>query len=138
MTAHLFFPLCKDAIIASVRKGLIDAKEKSLFCARLALEKKANNVVILELKEFPTLTDYFLICSGESDRQVKAIALFIEEKMAEEGIYPMGVEGMGEGRWVLLDYDDLVVHVFLEPVRLYYDLEGLWIDAPRIPLEEEG
>ena len=132
-------PFCrvpKNVIIYSVARRFRDAKEKSIFCAKVAQEKKAYDLVILDLKEFPTLTNYFFICSGRSDRQVQSIARSIEERMAERGIKPLGVEGMGEGRWVLLDYDDLVVHVFYEPVRLYYDLEGLWIEAPRVPLPQ--
>jgi ribosome-associated protein len=109
-----------------------DSKEKSLFCAQAALEKKAFNVTILELKKASSVTDYFLICSGRSDRQVQAIAESIEEKMGEKGVRPLGEEGMREGRWVLMDYDDVVIHIFYDQVRLHYDLEGLWIEAPRI------
>lgn len=122
--------------IPTVVKVFRDGKEKALFCAEAAREKKASRIVILELKGLTSITDYFLICSGASDRQVQSIAEGIEEKMAERGERPLGVEGMGEGRWVLLDYDDVVVHVFQDPVREYYDLEGLWIEAPRIPLAE--
>src|SRR4030042_1888318 len=115
------------------------SKEKSLFCAKAALEKKAFNVTILELKKASSLTDYFLICSGRSDRQVQAIAESIEEKMSERGARPLGEEGMREGRWVLMDYDDVVIHIFYDPVRRHYDLEGLWIEAPRIdPPEDKG
>jgi ribosome-associated protein len=116
-----------------------DSKEKSIFCAQAALEKKAFDITIVELKKASSLTDYFLICSGRSDRQVQAIAQSIEEKMGEQGIRPLGEEGMREGRWVLMDYDDVVIHIFYDQVRRYYDLEGLWIEAPRInPPEETG
>ncbi len=115
----------------------IDSKEKSIFCAKTALEKKAFNITILELKQASSLTDYFLICSGRSDRQVQAIAQSIEEKMGEKGIRPLGEEGMREGRWILMDYADVVIHIFYEQVRLYYDLEGLWIEAPRIDPPKE-
>ena len=81
-------------------------------------------------------TDYFLICSGKSDRQVQAIAQRIAEVLEEQGIKPLGLEGTSEGKWVLIDYGDLVIHVFLEPIRRFYDLEGLWIDAPRIDLQK--
>jgi ribosome-associated protein len=114
-----------------------DSKEKSIFCAQAALEKKAFDITILELKKASSLTDYFLICSGRSDRQVQAIAQSIEEKMGEQGIHPLGEEGMREGRWVLVDYDDVVIHIFYDQVRRYYDLEGLWIEAPRINSPEE-
>ncbi|RLB07955.1 MAG: ribosome silencing factor [Deltaproteobacteria bacterium] len=122
-----------------MKEAFKDSKEKSLFCAKVALEKKAFDITILELKRVSSLTDYFLICSGRSDRQVQAIAQFIEEKMKERGVRPLGVEGMQEGRWVLMDYEDVVIHIFYEPIRLYYDLEGLWIEAPRVnPPEEKG
>jgi ribosome-associated protein len=114
-----------------------DSKEKSIFCAKVALEKKALDITILELKKISSLTDYFLICSGRSDRQVQAIAQFIEEKMVQKGINPLGVEGMREGRWILMDYEDVVIHVFYDPVRVHYDLEGLWIEAPRINPSKE-
>jgi len=114
-----------------------DSKEKSIFCAHAALAKKALNVTILELKKVSSLTDYFLICSGRSDRQVQAIAQSIEEKMDGQGVRPLGEEGRREGRWVLMDYDDVVIHIFYDQVRLYYDLEGLWIEAPRITPPEE-
>ena len=118
-----------------------DAKEKSLFCAHAALEKKAFNIIILELKKVSAVTDYFLICSGRSDRQVQAIAQFIDERMREKGIRPLGEEGMQQGRWILMDYADVVIHIFYDQVRLHYDLEGLWreaaqIDVPRIEASE--
>jgi ribosome-associated protein len=120
-----------------MKEAFKDSKEKSIFCAQAALEKKAFDITILELKKASSLTDYFLICSGRSDRQVQAIAQSIEEKMGEQGIRPLGEEGMREGRWVLMDYDDVVIHIFYDQLRRYYDLEGLWIEAPRINSSEE-
>ncbi len=113
-----------------------DAKEKSLFCAQAALEKKAFNITILELKEVSAVTDYFLICSGKSDRQVQAIAQAVEETLEREGLRVLGQEGKAEGRWVLMDSGDVVIHIFLEPIRAFYDLEGLWVDATRIDPEK--
>jgi len=113
-----------------------DSKIKSLLCLSAAIEKKAHDPVLLELKGITSFTDYFLLCSGKSDRQVQAIAQAIEETLKKEGIRPLGQEGMREGKWVLIDYADVVVHIFLDPVRRFYDLEGLWIDAPRIDLPE--
>jgi ribosome-associated protein len=113
-----------------------DSKTKSLLCLRAAIEKKAHDPVLLELKGITSFTDYFLLCSGKSDRQVQAIAQGIEETLRKKGIRPLGEEGTREGKWILLDYEDVVVHVFLEPVRRFYDLEGLWIDAPRIDPEK--
>jgi ribosome-associated protein len=122
-----------------MKEAFKDSKEKSIFCAQAALEKKAFDITILELKKASSLTDYFLICSGRSDRQVQAIAQSIEEKMGKKGMRPLGEEGMREGRWVLMDYDDVVIHIFYDQVRRYYDLEGLWIEAPRInPPEGKG
>ena len=120
-----------------MKEAFKDSKEKSIFCAQAALEKKAVDITILELKKASSLTDYFLICSGRSDRQVQAIAQSIEEKMGEQGIRPLGEEGIREGRWVLMDYDDVVIHIFYDQLRRYYDLEGLWIEAPRINAPEE-
>ena len=113
-----------------------DAKEKSLIGLNAAVEKKALDPVVLELKGLASFTDYFLLCSGKSDRQVQAIAEGIEEALKKNGILPLGQEGMREGKWILLDYEDLVVHVFLEPMRAFYDLEGLWVDAPRVDLQK--
>jgi ribosome-associated protein len=120
-----------------MKEAFKDSKEKSIFCAQAALEKKAFDITILELKKDSSLTDYFLICSGRSDRQVQAIAQSIEEKMGEQGIRPLGEEGIREGRWVLMDYDDVVIHIFYDQLRRYYDLEGLWIEAPRVTAPEE-
>lgn len=122
----------------SMKEAFKDSKEKSLFCAQVALEKKAFDVTILEMKNTSTITDYFLICSGRSDRQVQAIAQSIEEKMQEKGAKPLGQEGIREGRWILMDYDDVVIHIFYDQVRRHYDLEGLWIEARRIYPTEQG
>ena len=105
-----------------------------MLCLKTAIEKKALNPVLLELKEITSFTDYFLLLSGKSDRQVQAIAQGIEEALKKKGIRPLGQEGTLGGKWVLMDYEDVVVHIFLEPVRKFYDLEGLWVDAPRIDL----
>jgi len=115
----------------------IDAKMKSLLCVKAAIEKKAVDPVLLETKKITSIADYFLICSGKSDRQVQAIAQAIEKDLKKRGIHPLGQEGGLEGRWVLMDYEDVVVHIFLEPVRAFYDLEGLWMDAPRIDFQKD-
>ncbi len=115
---------------------ITDSQTKSLLCVKAAVEKKAFDLVLLEMKQITSFTDYFLICSGKSDRQAQAIAQAIEEGLEQEGIRPLGHEGRAEGKWILMDYGDVVVHIFLEPVRAFYDLEGLWIDAPRIDPEK--
>lgn len=113
-----------------------DSKTKSLLCLKAAIEKKAQDPVLLELKGITSFTDYFLLCSGKSDRQVQAIAQGIEETLRKRGIRPLGQEGTREGKWILIDYADVVVHIFLEPIRRFYDLEGLWMEAPRIDLQK--
>jgi len=113
------------------------SKAKSLVAVHAALEKKAENLVLLVMKGIVFYADYFLICHGRSDRQVQAIAQSVQEAMKKRGYQPLGVEGMNHGRWVLIDYGDMVVHVFQESIREFYDLEELWIDAPRIDIEDE-
>ena len=115
-----------------------NSKEKAYLCARTLLDRKAVDLVILEVKDLSSFTDYFLICSGHSDRQVQALASHVEEKLGREGIHPLGVEGKREGRWALLDYGEVIIHVFYEPVREFYDLERLWSEAPRIELPPVG
>ncbi len=109
-----------------------DSKTKSLLCLKAAIEKKALNPVLLEMRGISSVTDYFLICSGKTDRQVQAIARSIEEALEKKGIRPLGQEGAFYGKWILMDYNDVIVHIFLEPIRTFYDLEGIWSDATRI------
>ncbi len=97
---------------------------------RLALEKKGFDVKILKLKRLSSVCDYFVIASGEADRQVTAIARTIHDGLAKAGYKPYYREGVNEGNWVLLDYIDVVVHIFYEPTRQFYALEKLWGDAP--------
>ncbi len=92
------------------------------------------DLAILEVKNLSSFTDYFVISSGSSDRQVQAIASHIEEKLGRQGLQPLGIEGKRDGRWVLLDYGDVVIHIFYHPIRELYDLERLWSDAPRVEL----
>jgi ribosome-associated protein len=108
--------------------------EKTLLLARSALEKKALDLVVMEVRDFTSIADYFIICSGRSDRQVQSIAQGIEGN--DGGVSPRSVEGASRGHWVLMDFSDVIVHIFYEPVREFYDLEGLWGDAPRIDLPE--
>lgn len=93
---------------------------------------KAIDVVALDVRALTSVADTYIFCSGSSNRQVMAIADHIKREMKKSGIRPLAMEGKKEGHWVLLDYGDVVVHVFYEPVRAFYDLEGLWADA--IPL----
>ena len=105
--------------------------------AAAAWEKKAIHLVAMDVGELVGYTDHVLICSGNSDRQVNAIAEHIESTLkANHKMRPNGVEGRSSGRWVLLDYVDVVIHILYQPVRDYYELEKLWSDATEIPLEE--
>ena len=99
--------------------------------AELALELKAQDVIILDLRGISTATDYFVIAEGTSDVQVKAIADHTVNELKKDGVRPEHVEGLRGGRWVLLDYVDFVVHVFHPQARQFYQLENLWGDAPR-------
>jgi ribosome-associated protein len=110
--------------------------QKTLTIVAAALEKKASNLNVLCVRELTSIADYFVICSGRSDRQVQSIAQGIEEGASMHGIKPYAVEGTARGHWVLMDFSDVIVHIFYEPVREFYDLEALWGDAPRAELPE--
>lgn len=111
---------------------LLSTKEQALAAAESAASKKAQDITILDLEGISLVADYFIIVSGRSDVQVRAIAQAIEERMEEEGMVLKQKEGFSEARWVLLDYADLVIHIFHEETREYYQLERLWADAGKI------
>jgi ribosome-associated protein len=104
--------------------------------SRFALERKAYDLVVMEVGDLTSIADYFIVCSGRSDRQVQSIAQGIEENLRGMGVRPHSVEGAARGQWLLMDFSDVIVHIFYEPVREFYDLEGLWSDAPRAQLPE--
>lgn len=97
-----------------------------------ALDRKARDLRVLDLSGVSDFTDYFVVCSGRSERQVTAVAEGIEERLSAQGIKPLHVEGLPAARWVLLDYGDVVIHVFEEETRAYYGLEKIWSDAPEV------
>ena len=99
---------------------------------KAASEKKAKNLVVLDVADLTSIADVFIICSGQSNRQVNAIADSIVANLKKQKIKPLSVEGTGAGHWVLLDYGHVIIHVFYEPIREFFDLEGLWVDAKRI------
>ena len=106
--------------------------------ASYAADKKAADIVCLDLRGVASYTDYFVVCSGGSDRQTKAIHDAITEGLKKDhGLLPRRVEGIGEARWILIDYFDVVVHVFVPEVRDFYRLEQLWGDVPRVELDLE-
>ncbi len=107
--------------------------------ASAASAKGGEDTIIIEVGEVLAITDAFVITAGRNTRQVKTIAEEVEARLkADGGISPLRVEGLGDSQWVLLDYGDLVVHVFLDETREYYDLERLWSDAPRLAWEDEA
>lgn len=114
----------------------ISSWQKVLLLTRAALDKKACDLVVLDVREHTSIADYFIVCSGRSDRQVQSIAQGLEENAAEEGIKPFAIEGTQRGHWVLMDFSDVIVHVFYQPVREFYDLDGLWGHAPRARLPD--
>ncbi|MFP4649954.1 MAG: ribosome silencing factor [Desulfosalsimonas sp.] len=103
---------------------------------KAALGRKAMELVVLDVTMVTDVADVFMICSGRSSRQVSAIAEFIETELKKAGIKPLAVEGIKDGQWVLIDYGHVVIHVFHEPLRRFYDLESLWADAGRIDISE--
>ncbi|WP_153726514.1 ribosome silencing factor [Heliorestis convoluta] len=109
----------------------MDSKDLAIRLAEAASEKKASDILLLDVREKSRFTDYFVICTGNSTPQVQAICQNIEDSMKELGQQPLRIEGYREGRWVLVDLGDVVVHIFRPESRDYYSLERLWGDAPR-------
>lgn len=114
-----------------MRSGL-DPIEKARRVVEAALDKKAEDVVVLDVRGTSSFADVFVLATGSSDRHVRSIVDGIAAAMEPLGERPLGIEGETEGRWVLMDLNDVVVHVFLREVRSYYDLERLWGDVPRL------
>lgn len=118
---------------------LAGVRRLAAVAARAAAAKLAQDTVVLEVGEVLAITDAFVVTSGANPRQVRTIAEEVEAKVSEAGgSKPLRVEGLDDARWVLLDYGDFVVHVFLDEVRRYYDIERLWSDAPRLDWEDEA
>ncbi len=107
-------------------------------CARLADDKKGKDILVLKLSGLTDITDYFVLASGTSERHIKTIVDSVTKGMKEEGIRPHTIEGYYEGRWAVIDYQSVIVHVFLENLRELYDLESLWIEAERYRLNKEN
>ena len=109
-----------------------------LKAVRAALDKKASNVVVLDLRHTPAFTDYFILCSGQNQRQVKAIADAVDESLRAARMKPAHVEGYDRAEWVLMDFFTFIVHVFTPQTREFYSLERLWGDAERIDVDEQS
>lgn len=113
----------------------LDTQERVREAVSAADDRKAMDLKVLQLEKVTDFADYFMICSGTSERQVQAIADAVQERLRERRVRPLHVEGYNRAQWVLLDYGDLVVHVFQEEPRRYYALERLWGDAPEVSAE---
>jgi ribosome-associated protein len=113
-----------------------DTLDRALLAVKAAAEKKATETVVLDLRQVATFTEYFVICTGANARQVQAISNSVEEQLRNDGKRPLHIEGYSTGEWILLDYGDLIVHVFSSGARKFYDLERLWRDAGRVELPD--
>ena len=114
---------------------LAETRALAVMAMEAALDKRALEPVLIDVSSMGSYTDFIGIVSGRSDRQVDAIADGICQALKARGLYPLGQEGSGSGRWTLLDFGAFVIHVFYHPVREFYDLESLWIEAPRVKLD---
>jgi len=114
------------------------SREVAMAAARAGAAAKGEDVLVLDLRRLATYTDYFVLMSGRSTRHVQGLAEAVESALAAKRITSKNCEGLREGQWVLIDFGDVVVHIFYAETRRFYDLEGLWHDAPRLPLELSG
>jgi ribosome-associated protein len=117
-------------------KVTLDSRERALSCALFALEKKALNVRVLEIGRLSSIADYLVLASGTSDKQTQAIAESVKTGLKKFG-KALDVEGLREGNWVVIDYGDVIVHIFQESTRRYYNLDELWNAAPLLEIPEE-
>ncbi|HEX8091190.1 MAG TPA: ribosome silencing factor [Blastocatellia bacterium] len=116
----------------------VEPEEAVMMAARAASDKKATDIVLLDLREIASFTEFFLICTGANPRQVQAISNSVEEGLRKAGKRPLHIEGYSSAEWILLDYGDFIVHVFSGASRRFYDLERLWRDAKRVEIKDEG
>jgi ribosome-associated protein len=125
----------KRRTAAPVKRRLTGEVAKAV---RAALDKKASDILVLDLRDTPAFTDFFVLCSGQSTRQVKAIADGVEDALRAAKVRPAHVEGYDRAEWILMDYFNFIVHVFTPQTRVFYSLERLWGDAERIEVGEES
>jgi ribosome-associated protein len=128
-------PISEQPATPRSASELDEARDLALAAIEAALDKKALMPVLIDVSAMASYTDFIGIVSGRSDRQVEAIADGVSQFMKSRGRHVLGQEGSGNGRWTLLDFGEIVLHVFYHPVREFYDLESLWIDAPRVKME---
>ena len=112
--------------------GSTTPRQLALLAAEVCDEKKAKEIVVLDVRKITTISDYFIVCSTSNERQARAIADDLRVRMKEIGKREMGVEGLEDARWVLQDFGDIVLHIFHESQREFYDIEGLWADAKQV------
>lgn len=130
-------PVKKTATAAApATKPVLSAIERALKCAELAFDKKAFDINALDISQVSSIADFLVIISGNSDKQVQAIADNIRTGLKKYGKV-IDIEGAGEGKWIVMDYGDVLVHVFHDPLRSYYDLDGLWKMAPKLELPKD-
>ena len=122
----------------SQRAQTLETEDGVTIAAHAATDKKATDLVVLDLRKAASFTEYFLICTGASTRQVQAISNSVEEALLKSGKRPLHIEGYSSAEWILLDYGDFIVHVFGPSSRRFYDLERLWRDAPRVEVAVDG
>lgn len=116
----------------------LETEDAVMIAAHAASDKKATDLVVLDLRKVASFTEYFVICTGTSTRQVQAISDAVEEALRKNGKRPLHIEGYSSGEWILLDYGDFIAHVFGAASRRFYDLERLWRDAPRVEVKAAG
>ncbi|HKY04363.1 MAG TPA: ribosome silencing factor [Blastocatellia bacterium] len=114
---------------------MVEPDEAAVIAARAASDKKATEIVVLDLRKVASFTEFFVICTGTNQRQVQAISNSVEEKLRLSGKRPRHIEGYSSAEWILLDYGDFIVHVFSSSARRFYDLERLWRDAERVDVK---
>lgn len=114
----------------------LDAEQRATRIAQAAMDRRAEDVVVLDMRGLMSICDFFVVCNGRSRLHVEAIADEVEEQMREMGLRPWHREGIPDSSWVITDYGDVVVHIFEPEARVFYNLEGLWGDAPRLEVAE--
>ncbi len=122
--------------VSRAQKTSLACEELVELAARTLVANKGEDPLILDVRGLSSLWDYCIICSGGSKRHVQALAEHLQKALGLAGVKPLGVEGLEDGQWVLLDYVDVVIHLFIKPLREFYDLEGLWVEATRLPVKD--
>ena len=122
--------------MSSPQKNTLTSLERAIRCAALSLDKKAHQVKILEIKRISSIADYLVLATNLSDKQTQAIAESVRHGLKKYG-KPLDIEGLKEGNWVVIDYGDVILHVFKEDLRRYYNLDELWADAPQVEIPAE-